>query len=173
MIIKAKRFILSRHIIDNLILNGMNKQNTPQGSMHEMDILIWQTFKLFFKNKKQILEKLDLTCSQFEILSAMHCLLSISPNIIQINLSERTGIDPMTTSTILRNLQKKGLITRHRSIVNTRAILVELTSDGIELLEKAYQQIKKDSDLIYKDINNRRLASQLIKISDKLNKLNN
>jgi len=151
----------------------MDQQSTPQGSMHEMDILIWQTFKLFLKNKKQILEKLDLTCPQFEILSAMHCLLAISPNIIQINISEKTAIDPMTTSTILRNLQKKGLITRHRCTVNTRAILVKFTSDGVELLEKAYQQIKEHSDLIYKDINNRRLASQLIKISDRLNKLNN
>lgn len=150
----------------------MNDKDIPQESMPIMDILMWRVIKLFLKNKKQILERLNLTCSQFEILSAIHYLQKFKSGIIQAELSERTGIDPMTTSTILRNLEKKGFITRSRSIVNTRTVEVMLTANGVELLEKAHQQIRSSSELIYKDVNKKYLASQLAKLSDRLNKLN-
>jgi DNA-binding MarR family transcriptional regulator len=150
----------------------MNEKDIPQESLPIMDILMWRVIKLFLKNKKQILERLSLTCSQFEILSAIHYLQKFKAGIIQAELSERTGIDPMTTSTILRNLEKKGFITRSRSVVNTRTVEVMLTTNGVELLEKAYQQIRSSSELIYKDVNKKYLASQLAKLSDKLNKLN-
>lgn len=150
----------------------MNQLDVSPNSVFKMDILMWRVIKLFIKNKKHALEKLDLTCSQFEILSAIHYLQDVKTDIIQIELSERTAIDPMTTSTILRNLEKKGLITRQRSTVNTRTVIVELTKDGIKLLEKAYHQMKLFSELIYKDINEKHLASQLVKLSNKLYKLN-
>ena len=150
----------------------MRQQNIQQDSMHKMDILMWRIFKLFLKNKKQILERLNLTCSQFEILSAIQHLLNVKSEVIQVDLAEKTSIDPMTTSTVLRNLQKKGLITRYRSLVNTRTVTVKLTSDGTEILEKAYQELNTFSELIYKDINKKQLTMQLVKLFDKLNKLN-
>lgn len=150
----------------------MNQQIMSQDHISKMDTLIWRVIKLFIRNKKLILENLNLTCSQFEILSAIHHLQGVKTDIIQAELSEKAPIDPMTTSTILRNLQKKGLITRQRSVINTRTVIVELTKDGIELLEKAYHQIRLSSELIYQDINQKYLASQLTKLSDRLYKLN-
>jgi len=150
----------------------MDQQNREKNAMLGIDVLMWRVFKLFLKNKKQILEQLGLTCSQFEILSAIQYLLNVIPEIIQVDLSERTAIDPMTTSMILRNLQKKGLVTRHRSTVNTRAVIVEITEKGTKLLEKAYRRMKIQSKLIYRDVDERCLTSQLVKISEKLNKLN-
>lgn len=150
----------------------MDQQIISQDHISKMDILIWRVIKLFIRNKKHILENLNLTCSQFEILSAIHHLQDVKADIIQAELSEKASIDPMTTSTILRNLEKKGLITRQRSVINTRTVIVELTKDGIELLEKAYHQIRLSSELIYQDINQKYLASQLAKLSDRLYKLN-
>ena len=75
----------------------------------------------------------------------------------------------MTTSTILRNLEKKGLITRRRNTVNTRTVLVELTDSGLDLLRKATMQIKISSKRIYKEMDKEWLISQLLKLSDKLN----
>lgn len=151
----------------------MSQQDRYQNQMLKIDLLLWRVFKLFLKDKKQILEQLGLTCSQFEILSAIQYLLNVTPEIIQVDLSEKTSIDPMTTSMILRNLQKKGLVNRYRSTVNTRAVIVEITREGVEVLEKAYQQMKAHSDLIYEDIDEKSLTAQLVKISEKLNKLNN
>jgi len=150
----------------------MNHREILKDPQVKMDMLMTHVSKLLAKNKRQILDKFELTCSQFDILTAIYYFTYKKVEIIQVDLSEKTGIDPMTTSTILRNLQKKGLITRNRSIVNTRTVIVELTQDGMAILEKASIQIKSSSDLIYKDINRNDLTSQLLKLSDKLNKLN-
>lgn len=150
----------------------MDQQNVLEGSIPKMDNLIWRVFKLFLKNKKQILERLDLTCSQYEILSATYYLVNTRPEVIQIDLSEKAFIDPMTTSTILRNLQKKGLIKRNRSSVNTRTVIVELTPVGVALFEKACQQVEAYSEMIFEGINQKLLISQLTKLSHNLNKLN-
>jgi len=169
---KKNTLIISKLTVNNEILSIMNQQIISQDHISKIDILIWRVIKLFIKNKKHILENLNLTCSQFEILSAIHYLQSVKTDIIQAELSEKAAIDPMTTSTILRNLEKKGLITRQRSTVNTRTVIVNLTKGGIELLEKANHQMKLYTELIYKDINEKHLISQLTKLSNKLYKLN-
>jgi len=80
----------------------------------KIDLLLGRITKLWTRTKKQILDNCGLTHSQFEILSAIYHFTASRHEIIQIHLSEKTGIDPMATSTILRNLEKKGLITRVR-----------------------------------------------------------
>ena len=150
----------------------MEQLNLLQDSTLKLDILIWRVLKLFIKNKKRILAGSDLTFSQFEILSAVYYLQHMKPEVIQVDLSENTSIDPMTTSTVLRNLQKKGLINRKRSTVNTRTVTVGLTAKGMKLLEKAYQHVEVSNKSIYRGINKKQLISQLVKLSEKLNKLN-
>jgi len=135
----------------------------------KMDILLWRIFKLLIKNKRCALERVDLTCSQFDILFAILYFSLNRTEIIQISLSERTGIDPMTTSTILRNLERKGLVTRCRSTINTRTILVNLTEKGLKLLEQAAKQIKTSCEKIYENVDEEELLSQLLKLSEKLN----
>lgn len=147
----------------------MNQKGILQDPILKIDILIWRVIKLLIKNKKHELERFGLTCSQFDILSAIHYFSNIQKETIQVNLSERADIDPMTTSTILRNLEKKGLITRRRNTVNTRTVLVELTDSGLDLLRKATMQIKISSKRIYKEMDKEWLISQLLKLSDKLN----
>jgi len=140
-----------------------------QDPVLKMDILIWRIFKLLTKNKKQILDSLGLTCSQFEILSAIYYYSVFRTEIIQVDLSEKTEIDPMTTSIILRNLERKELITRCRSTVNTRTVLVKLTEKGSELLKKATMQIRLSCTKLYESIDKDKLTSQLLKLSEKLN----
>jgi len=150
----------------------MRQQKIIQDPYSNIDMLMWHVTKLLVKNKKQILDGFGLTCSQFEMLAAIYSLSSNKEEIIQINLSEKTRIDPMTTSTTLRNLQKKGLITRTRSTVNTRTVIVELTHKGQNLYIDALTEINMTSDTIYQNIDKQSLASQLLILSDKLNKLN-
>lgn len=147
----------------------MNTQEAQQDPVIKMDILILQIFKLLMKNKKQILDKLGLTCSQFDILTAIHYFSTIKTDTIQMDLSEKTGIDPMTTSTILRNLERKELITRRRSMINTRTVLVGLTPEGSKLLEQATMRIRLSRTEIYRNIDKDKLTTQLLKILKKLN----
>jgi len=147
----------------------MNGKDTTEDPILKMDILVWRIIKLLIKSKKQTLDRFGLTSSQFDILSAIDHFSKIRTEIIQMDLSEKANIDPMTTSTILRNLEKKGLITRRRNTINTRTVLVELTREGTDTLKKATKQIRQISKKIYENVDEEWLKIQLMKISDKLN----
>ena len=67
--------------------------------------------------------------------------------VTQIILSAHTKIDPMTTSTVLRMLQQKGLIQRQEHLTDTRAKTVMLTEEGTEMIKKAIATVEKfDTD---------------------------
>lgn len=142
-----------------------------QESPDRLDDLVCKVSKMLFKNKKRILSSCELTCSQFDMLSAIYQHSIQKREIIQIDLSNTTGIDPMTTSTILRNLQRKGLIIRTRGIINTRTVIVELTSRGYEQYKKAFMKIKSRNDMIYQSINRELLSSQLNDLLSRLTRI--
>lgn len=138
-----------------------------------VDSLIGHVFKLWIRSKKQILDEFKLTGPQFEILSAIYYLSTQKQEIIQIDLSEETGIDPMTVSTILRNLEKNQMITRVRGTINTRVVYVELTQPGKSLYQLASSKMSSCCENLYRNIDKKNLTSQLLVLSDELNKLNN
>lgn len=138
-----------------------------------IDALISHVLKLWLRSKKQILGEFGLTGSQFEILTALYDLSASGRDIIQINLSKETGIDPVTTSTILRNLEKGCIITRARGGINTRAIYIGLTDSGKDLYKIASIKMANCCDDIYHSIDKEVLTIQLISLSRELNKFNN
>lgn len=138
-----------------------------------VDSLIGYVFKLWMRSKKQILDEFGLTGSQYEVLSAIYHLSNLRKEIIQIDLSEETGIDPMTTSTILRNLAKNNMITRVRGTVNTRVIYIELTDKGRSLYNEASSKMSVCCNDIYRNIDEKDFIAQLLVLSNELNKLNN
>lgn len=141
-------------------------------SNYKIDLLLFQVSKLWLKSKKQILDKFDLTYSQFETLEALYNLKNLKQEIIQINISKETGFDPMTTSFILRSLEEKRFITRRRGHINTRVVFVDLTHKGFEVYEKAFDEICKTSRLLYSKVDSQQLSSELLIISKELNKIN-
>lgn len=138
-----------------------------------VDLLIGHVFKLWMRSKKQILDEFKLTGPQYDVLAAIYHLSSLKKEIIQIDLSEETGIDPMTTSTILRNLEKNNIITRVRGTVNTRVIYIELTEKGNSLYSMASSKMLLCCNNLYRNIDEKNFTAQLLVLSNELNKLNN
>jgi DNA-binding MarR family transcriptional regulator len=138
-----------------------------------VDSLIGHVFKLWLRTKKQILDEFNLTGPQYEVLSAIYYLTNYKKEIIQIDLSEETGIDPMTISTILRNLEKNNIITRARGTKNTRVIYIKFTDAGESLYIMASTKMSLCCNNIYRNIDEKNLTSQLLVLSKELNKLNN
>ena len=111
-----------------------------------------------------------------ELLGAIYHMSRQQKEATQIVLSQETEIDPMTTSTILRNLERKGLISRRESVTDTRARIVELTEEGKELFEKAIAKVKSGQELLFKNIDVEVLKTQLsilLQEMDRLSKSNN
>jgi MarR family transcriptional regulator, organic hydroperoxide resistance regulator len=106
----------------------------PEGSS---GFLLWQVTNLWQREIKKALEQFGLTHSQFVLLASIHWMTLHKEEVTQIVLSNHTKIDPMTTSTVLRTLQKKGWIKRQEHLTDTRAKTVALTAEGIEITKKA------------------------------------
>lgn len=128
--------------------------------------------KLIKKLKKGCLAKYGLTSSQFEILKAICDISAEGREIIQINLSERTKIDPMSTSVILRALQRKGFVTRQRSKKNTRTIIIDTTPKGKIICQKSRKRIEELFIALFQNINRKVLEKQLYIILESSNQLN-
>jgi DNA-binding MarR family transcriptional regulator len=109
--------------------------------------LLWQVTNLWQREIKKALEQYDLTHSQFVLMASIHWLTLNDTEVTQILLSSHTKIDPMTTSTVLRTLQKKGLLERQEHATDTRAKTVLLTQSGKDIVVQAVKTVEKfDAD---------------------------
>lgn len=104
--------------------------------------LLWQVTNLWQREIKKALEKYDLTHSQFVLMASIHWLTLNKQEVTQILLSSHTKIDPMTTSTVLRTLQTKGLLQRQEHVTDTRAKTVALTEQGKKIIKQAVKTVE-------------------------------
>ena len=111
--------------------------------------LLWQVTNLWQRELKKALEEFDLTHSQFVLMASTHWLTLQKQDVTQVLLSSHTKIDPMTTSTVLRNLQAKGLLKRQEHSTNTRAKSVALTDKGREIIKEAVITVEKFDQLFF------------------------
>ncbi|MDR2955858.1 MAG: MarR family winged helix-turn-helix transcriptional regulator [Prevotella sp.] len=157
----------------------MNSKCSLANPGDEIGYLIWKISKFWQRGKHKIVDEFGLTTSQFELLGAIYHMSKLEMETTQIILSQETYIDPMTTSTILRNLEKKGLIIRRESKMDTRARVVGITESGTEVFEKAITKLKESQTGLFKDIDTDSLKIHLralleeIERLNKLNSLNN
>lgn len=105
--------------------------------------LLWQVTNLWQREIKKALEQYGLTHSQFVLMASIHWLTIHKQEVTQIVLSAHTKIDPMTTSTVLRTLQQKGLLQRQEHLTDTRAKTVGLTEEGKKTIKKAVVTVEK------------------------------
>lgn len=104
--------------------------------------LLWQVTNLWQREIKKALEKYELTHSQFVLMASIHWLTLHKQDVTQVLLSSHTKIDPMTTSTVLRTLQTKGLLQRQEHLTDTRAKTVELTENGKKIIKQAVKTVE-------------------------------
>ena len=105
--------------------------------------LLWQVTNLWQREIKKELVKYEMTHSQFVLLASIHWLTLDKQSVTQILLSNHTKIDPMTTSTVLRTLQTKGLIKRQEHETDTRAKTVGLTEIGLKNIKQAIKTVEQ------------------------------
>lgn len=98
---------------------------------------------------RKILKSYDITYPQFRVLNGMHILEASGRRMTQSMISEQTGIDVMTLSTILRNLESRRLIRRQDSRSDTRAKNVYLTTMGLSLIEEMEPIIEQAAESFF------------------------
>jgi len=105
--------------------------------------LLWKVNNFWQREFKKNFEHLDLTHSQLVLLFTILWVETNQAEVSQKNLSDETGIDPMTTSTVLRTLQKKGWIKRKFHKKDSRTKLISLTEEGKRVISNATKVAKE------------------------------
>ena len=80
-----------------------------------------------------ILSELDLTYTQYIVMLVLWEKDEVSVK----EIGERLFLDSGTLTPLLKNLEKKGLLTRNRSKEDERVTIAKLTEEGKALREKA------------------------------------
>lgn len=96
-----------------------------------------KVYNLWHKRIKKALSEIGLTHPQFIVLTSLSFLINNQEKVNQVDIANATNIDVMTISTIVKNLEKKGFVTRNISHTDTRAKLITLTDNGHFLVEKS------------------------------------
>lgn len=85
------------------------------------------------KQYKPFLDRLDLTYTQYIALM----VLWEHPEINVKELGEQLYLDSGTLSSVLKKLEAKGLVTRNRSKIDERNLIIQLTEEGNQLRDRA------------------------------------
>jgi len=116
---------------------------------------LWQVSSEWQRGVKRALDSIGITPSQSMILSSLLFLSKQQESVTQIDLSLHSKIDPMTTSTIIRILERKELVRREEHATDTRAKTVVLTSYGTKMTKQAVKIIEKFDAQFFEALGNR------------------
>ncbi|MDO4781906.1 MAG: MarR family transcriptional regulator [Capnocytophaga felis] len=141
-------------------------QLTPENSS---GLLLLQVTNLWQREIKKILQPFGLTHPQFMILASIYWFSLKKEEATQVSLSNFTQIDPMTTSQIVRNLEKKTFIIRKKHKTDTRAKVVEITNKGEESIKKAIFEVEEFDKHFFAKLNEKQsLFNEFLNILLKL-----
>lgn len=90
-------------------------------------------------NTSRMLIKYDLTLSQFGVLEALYHKGDMTVGQVQRKILSTTGTMPV----IVKNLEKRGLITRTISPEDRRQVILSITEEGRQLIEQAFPENKE------------------------------
>lgn len=146
----------------------MKKKNDFQ-SGNELDssgFLLWQLSSIWQQEIKKILLEYKITHTQFVLLASCLWFEFKKIKISQVLLSNHTKIDPMTTSTVIRTLEKKKLLTRISDEIDSRAKTIQLTPNGRTLAQETVFNIEKFDSKFFKIKERKNLNKIFLKLLD-------
>ena len=137
--------------------------DTPEKSP---GFLLWHISTSWRSSIEAVLKPLDLTHPQFVVLATLGWLTKNGERVTQAAIGKMAGLDPNTTSQIIRGLEVKKLIKRIPSS-DPRAKNPLLTTKGSQLLIEALPAVEKADGQFFKELTVQE-ADVMIQIFQKL-----
>lgn len=104
--------------------------------------LLGQVTLLWERRHKKVLDPLNLTQTQFVLLTALGWLSRENDKVTQVDIANQGNADRMMVSKVLRTLEDKKFISRQEHPTDTRAKVIKLTNEGAKVLQKALTAIE-------------------------------
>lgn len=111
-------------------------QNESPGYLLGQVTMLWQ------RKHKKVLDPLNLTQTQFVLLTALGWLSNENDNVTQVDIANQSNSDRMMVSKVLRTLEEKNFISRQGHQTDTRAKVIKLTCEGAKVLQKALTAVE-------------------------------
>ncbi len=112
---------------------NLTKDFDPLKLEHQMCFPLYAAARKVTGLYTPVLSELDLTYTQYIVMLVLWEKDGVSVK----EIGERLFLDSGTLTPLLKNLEKKGLLTRSRSKKDERVTIAELTPEGKALREKA------------------------------------
>lgn len=77
--------------------------------------------------------------------------VSDHPGCLQKDIAENCDVETSTLSTVLSNMEKKGLVERKRFEKNNRSNSIYISEKGKKIADDAHMQLNFASDIAFKD----------------------
>lgn len=114
--------------------------------------LLAQLTMLWQRKQKRVLDPLNLTHTQFVLMSSLAWLSRENDSVTQVDIANLSNSDRMMVSKVLRLLEQKQFISRHLHQIDTRAKIIKLTQKGTEVLQKAIVEVENADKEFFSEI---------------------
>ncbi|MFI5342890.1 MAG: MarR family winged helix-turn-helix transcriptional regulator [Chlamydiales bacterium] len=123
-----------------------NKISHFEGPEQSPGFLLWQVSTKWRREIETALATLNLTHPQFVLLASLGWLTRHQADVTQVELARHCSTDVNMTSQVLRSLEQKGYLERHRRQGDERSKFPRLTEKGAKLVEQAIPLVEKVDD---------------------------
>ena len=130
-------------------MSSMKRKSTTQplptrfaGPGESPGFLLWKISNAWQRRQREALLPFALTHAQFVLLATATWYCD-SETLTQARLAQLSGVDPMTTSQIVRALESAALLNRHEHPDDPRAKAITPTSAGREKIRAALPVVEK------------------------------
>lgn len=108
-----------------------------------------RVYNIWHRRIKTALSEIGLTHPQFVVIASLGYLSQFNQEVTQVVIAEASDIDVMTVSTIIKNLEKKELVERMPSLRDSRAKTVQLTENGINVMQSAMEIVEEIDETFF------------------------
>ncbi|MDH5217153.1 MAG: MarR family winged helix-turn-helix transcriptional regulator [Gammaproteobacteria bacterium] len=116
------------------------KSATPQQSV---GLQFWKLHQYWQKRVLEVLNPLSLTHTQFVILATLKWYQSQNAQPTQQQISNVSGIDKMTLSKAIRQLEVQSYLAREKNSRDSRAVSLLITKTGSRILVSALKKVEQ------------------------------
>jgi DNA-binding MarR family transcriptional regulator len=136
-----------------------------EGPEQSPGFLLWKVSTHWRRQIEAALAKIGLTHPQFDLLASIGWLTRNKTDISQAELARHCNTDITMTSQIVRSLEKKAYIKRHRKAGNERSKFPQLTPKGSLLIEQAIPLVETVDHNFFKKIDQNNCIELLQKLT--------
>jgi MarR family transcriptional regulator, organic hydroperoxide resistance regulator len=110
--------------------------STP-GHVPTPGFLLWRLTMKWRAAVDRAVAPLGLTHAQYSLLASLYGIVRAGQRPSQRQLADHTGLEPLYVSKLARALERAGLVERTGNPADTRAVELDLTPRGVDVVEPA------------------------------------